>query len=267
MSSHYMQIAEDAARAAAEVLRPAIKRPRQITSKGFRDIVTDADFAADDAIQQVIKGACPDDYILSEESEAAKDLKTWQPPEGFWWCIDPIDGTSNFARGIPSWSISIAVFKGTQPYAAAVYDVTRDDLFSGMVGAGAFRNGEPIKATTGIAFEWAMCSVDYPTATQDRQNIITVANTLLPQVRTIRTWGTSALALAHVAAGYLDAYINLTRKPWDIGAGILLAQVSGASVTALDGSPWTLDSQTLLVCNPDLHPTFVDVLGGIVDQA
>ena len=77
----------------------------------------------------VIRAAFPDHLILSEESDLASDIADWQPPDGFWWIIDPIDGTSNYARRLPSWSVSIAAGKGQTLLASATYDVTRDDLF------------------------------------------------------------------------------------------------------------------------------------------
>ncbi|HLA45276.1 MAG TPA: inositol monophosphatase family protein [Aggregatilineales bacterium] len=254
MIQELMETAMVAARAAGEVLREKVNQPRQITEKGYLDIVTDADLAADEVIQTIIRRAYPDHFILSEESEDGHHISEWKMPEGFWWAIDPLDGTTNFSRGVPLWSISVGVAYGSELRAAAVYDVNRNDLFSAGRGLGAFCNEKPITINTQTELRRSLISVDWPVAAEKRSLMLQFVNELLPHVRTLRCWGTSALAMAHVAAGYLDAYMQLGQKPWDVMAGSLLVMEAGGIVSDVDGRSFNLQRPSLLACSPHLHP-------------
>jgi myo-inositol-1(or 4)-monophosphatase len=110
----YLDLAIQAAAAGADAIRAASLRPREVTSKGFRDFVTDADLASQQAILNVIHAAHPDHPILTEESADAKNLAAWRVPPGYWWIIDPLDGTTNFQLGNPNYCVSVALAHGEQ---------------------------------------------------------------------------------------------------------------------------------------------------------
>jgi myo-inositol-1(or 4)-monophosphatase len=255
-----LNIAQDAARAAGDVLREMSATPPQVSEKSHLNLVTDGDFAADEAIQGVIRAAFPDHLILSEESEFAKDIDTWQPPDDTWWIIDPIDGTSNYARGMPSWSVSIAVGRGQTLLAATVYDVTRADLFAAGRGLGATRNGQPIHISEQNELERTMVSVDWAVGDEYRLQILRLVNVLMPKVRSLRCWGTCALALAHLGAGYLDCYLHVRLKPWDAAGGVLIVQEAGGTVTDVHGAAWHIQSPGILASNGILHEQIVSML-------
>jgi myo-inositol-1(or 4)-monophosphatase len=248
-----LQAAKQAALAAAHAIQIQRQQPRQIISKGHLDIVTDADLAANEAILNLLHQQYPDHAILSEESEAAKALDLWQPGESIWWCIDPIDGTTNFARNSPLWSISIAAIQDGQVLAGVVYDPSRGDMFSASWGGGAFLNDQPIHSTD-TELQWAMISADWPVHPPKRQQMIQRVSQLLPHVRSLRSMGTTALALSHLAAGYLDAYLQGNFKAWDVAAGALILHEAGGVVSTLEGEAWTIFSPSLLGCSsPRLH--------------
>jgi len=254
-----LQTSLDAARAAGDVLREKSATAPEVFEKSYRNLVTDGDFAADKAIQGVIRAAFPDHLILSEESDLADDIDNWTPPDGFWWIIDPIDGTSNYARGMPSWSVSIAAGKGEDLLAAAVYDVTRDHLFSAGKGLGASLNGQPMKVSTQDEMARTMFSADWAVGEQYRLQILRLINVLMPKVRSLRCWGTSALALAHLAAGFLDCYVHVQLKPWDAAGGVLLIQEAGGTITDLRGETWQIRSPGIFASNGVLHDTFIEM--------
>jgi myo-inositol-1(or 4)-monophosphatase len=260
MPTELLQTAIEAARAAGDTLRELRNKPRQITEKGRLDIFTDADLAADAAIQEVIQRKHPTHVILSEESDAGKNIASWQPPDVIYWIIDPIDGTANFARGLPSWSISIAVAQGEQLLAGVVYDVARDDLFAAAYGTGTTLNDMPVYTNKSTSLEWALCGVDWPTPPEHRHQMLDYANRLGPHVRSIRCWGTSALALAHVAAGFLDSYLHLTLKPWDCAAGALLVLEAGGTLTNASGGLWSLRNPDIFATAGPLHEPLLGLI-------
>ena len=252
-------VAVNAALAAGDILREKASESRQITAKGYLDIVTDADFASDAVIQKIITEAYPHHEILSEESEEGKHIDQWQPSSNIWWCIDPIDGTNNFSRGNPMWSISIAVAQGDELLAGVVYDPLHNQLYAAAKGQGATLNGDPIHVSD-YSLRWAMLGAEFPTHPQRRQRILSIMNHLVPHVRSFRAIGTTALAMAWIAAGYLDGYINQRFKPWDVAAGMLLIQEAGGVLSDLDGQPLQWKSPTLLASTPTIHQDVVDMM-------
>ncbi len=246
MVQELLQTAVQAAQAAADWLQPKVNHAQIASEKGYLDIVTESDLAADAIIQGIIRQNHPDHFILSEESEIAKSIRTWRPDDRVWWCIDPIDGTTNFARGLPSWGIEIAVGKGKDILAGVVYDVARQDIFAAGKGLGATLNQQPIHTKSDITLQWSLINTDWHTLPEKRRRQMAMTHDLMPDVRSLRTWGTSALALAHIAAGYMDMYFKLDFNLWDVAGGVLLIQEAGGAVTCLDGSPWQIDSPNFL---------------------
>lgn len=258
MVNELLQTALQAAGAAAELLTPRLNQAQRTTEKGFLDVVTESDLAADQAIQAVIRQTYPDHFILSEESEIAKTVRSWRPDDRVWWCIDPIDGTSNFSRGLPSWGIEIAVGRGSDILVGVVVDVARRDVFAGGKGLGATLNGKPMHTKADISVQWALINTDWHTLPDKRRRQMLMVNEILPDVRSMRCWGTSALALAHIAAGYQDLYFKLDFNLWDVAGGLLLIQEAGGLVTCLDGSPWDIYSPNLLASGGgEFHQTIV----------
>lgn len=230
-----VEVASAAARAAGEDVQARLQRERVIDVKGYRDIVTDADVAAQAIIVGMIRETFPDHGFLVEEEDP--ELPVAGPVV---WIIDPIDGTTNYSRGVPVFCVSIAAVttdaSGTvRPLAAAVYDPLRDELFSAGYGQGSRLNGAPLQVSSTATVAEAVVALDFGHSDTVRTVSLVHAERLANDVTTLRAFGSAVLALAWVAAGRLDAYLNNALKPWDYAAGWLLIEEAGGMVTLLDG--------------------------------
>ena len=230
-------------------------QPRQISHKGFRDLVTDADFAAQHLITNAIQAQFPSHGFLTEEEDSNL------PDSGsIIWIIDPIDGTINYSRQLPEFCISIAAClpqdDGFEPVAAAIYDPMRQELFSAARGQGATiqsGNGAPrpmqVSAVDKPA-DGVLC-LDWSNSPNKRATVLELLEELAPQSFTVRAIGSAVLAMAWVAAGRVDAYLNLRLRPWDVAAALLLVQESGGAFTTPEGEfiVWDVAGMDCLVSN------------------
>ena len=241
-----------AAQAAADAIRQARSAPLNVRSKGFRDEVTAADFAAERAIMAVIHAAHPGHIIMSEEGGETIDYAAWPPP-GAVWVIDPLDGTTNYARGIPSYATSVAVMVDGVLEAGAIVDPARGDLFAAARGGGFTVNGAPARVSVRTDFADAVVACDWPREPALRAQIHAVVGRMIAEARTLRCHGSAALNLAYVAAGWYDVYLHLTLQPWDMAAGVLMLLEAGGRITRLTGEPFSLADGSVLATNGALH--------------
>lgn len=244
--------AEIAARRAGAMLREKWSQPRQTTSKGFRDIVTDSDFASQQIIAETILSRFPDHGFLAEEEDSK--LPTSGPVI---WIVDPIDGTTNFSREIPAVCISIGAMVANQIVAGIVYDPLRDELFHAARGHGAFLNGKPIAVSTVTGGEATIWGMDFARTRAERQLLFDAILRYGHEVRSIRGIGAAALGLAWLAAGRIDIYLNFTLSAWDVAAAHLLIEEAGGTITCADGTPWTpaQSKRGILASNGQEHAT------------
>ncbi len=244
------EIALRAAIGAGRVLRKKFYEPRQVKSKGYRDIVTDADFAANRVARSLIERNFPAHNILSEEDPAPTDKSEYV------WMIDPLDGTSNYARQFPIFGVSIALARRGQPIVGVVYDPMRQECFYAERSHGAFLNGAHIHASALDSFDNAIIGYELQRDPKLRARGLEMFRHFALQGTTARIGGAAALSLCYIGAGRLDTYMQLTLAPWDVAAGILIAREGGASVTHLDGKPATLKGGAYLAGAPKLFPKF-----------
>jgi len=242
-------LAELAATQAGALLRQKLFEPRELKLKGFRDPVTDADVAAQQLITNLVRQHFPEHGFLAEEANSA--LPTAGPVH---WIIDPLDGTSNYSRGIPEFCVSIAVAFEGEVVVGVIYDPMRDELFSGARGHGCTLNRQPLQPRTLPPLDDALVSLDWGRQEEIRQAMFTTLGRFIHRVRSVRAIGTSALALAWVAAGRFDAYLNYHLSPWDFAAGYLLLQEAGGRVTDLAGQPLNLMANgPILAATQSIH--------------
>jgi myo-inositol-1(or 4)-monophosphatase len=229
-------LAEHVTRRAGELARRQFRETRQIQHKGFRDIVTEVDLAAQQLIVEAVQRHHPDHGFLAEEEDAAvpSELRPVQ------WIIDPVDGTSNYSRQIPIFCISVAVAVRGRVVVGAIYDPMRDELFSAAHGRGSTLNGARMAVSTTPTVADSMVSLDWCRAAPERAATLDALQIFGREARSIRGIGSAALALAWVAAGRLDAYFNLHLYPWDLAAGGLLITEAGGRVTDVAGQPLSL---------------------------
>ncbi len=267
MSYPLTQTVIEAARAGGEALVALRDRPRAVTSKGFRDDVTDADYAAQAAIFAAIHAHAPDALIVSEENDFGHAIADWEPPAGLWWMTDPLDGTTNYSRGIPHFCVTVAVLEGLEVVAGAIYDPLRGQMFAAARGGGARLNGQPVHVARQADLAEAVLETGLARAVTTRRKSLAIFNALATECRTVRSSGAAALALAYVAAGWLDAYVHLTLRPWDCAAGVLLIREAGGAVSRPDGGPWTLRDREILASSAPLHDRLAAITQKALDGA
>jgi myo-inositol-1(or 4)-monophosphatase len=224
-------IAAEAARAAGELLRERFVAggERATASKSSpTDVVSEADFAAERAIRELIGARRPGDAILGEEGGET------QVGEGLRWIVDPLDGTVNFLFGLPQWCVSVAVHDDDGGLAGVVYDPLRDELFAGERGGRATLDGTPLTGSQSSDLATSLVATGFAYSADVRAIQAQVVARVLPRVRDIRRMGSAALDLAWTAAGRYDAFYERGVQTWDIAAGTILCRCSGLEARTLE---------------------------------
>lgn len=257
-----LNIALEAARAGGRILHEMFDASREIRSKGKRDIVTDADFASERTVREILHHGIPQAHFISEESDAATRERLWAEltadSTACAWIVDPLDGTTNYAHHQPIFNVSIAFFCGGMVQTGVVYDPMQDEVFAAERGKGATLNGAPIAVSVTNDFDDAVLGVDWGRAQAGRDRTGELLVRMLKRVDTSREFGSAALSLCYVAAGRLDAYFHLTLSPWDVAAASLIVEEAGGKVTNPSGSAWTVHSESFVASNSRLHPTLLE---------
>ena len=247
MEEDFLETAVEAAHRAGEIILNRLEAHRDVTVKGLRDIVTDADIAAEEAILEIITERFPEHSIYSEE----RPFQEGDTP--FTWFIDPLDGTTNYSRRFPCFSTSIALAEKGQVIVGVVYNPLLNHLFTAEKGKGACLNGKPIHVSKRAELMKALVALDWVHSQQVRRKMTGIISRLALSVGTLRTMGSASLGFCFVAAGWTDAYFHLGLKPWDLAAGALMVEEAGGKVTRVDGSPWSVEKGGLLASNGLLH--------------
>jgi myo-inositol-1(or 4)-monophosphatase len=265
MSSRWtdeLQFATDVARRAGQVLTKSYERLERIDYKSKRDVVTDADYASEHLIIGAIRAAYPDDAILAEESgEHAGVLRDDGSRNGRTWVIDPLDGTVNYANGIPFYCVSIGLVSDERPTVGVVLDPARGDLYSATADGPARLGDTQIRASRKEALSDYVVSL----AVIGRGGLMRERR-IAPLIRIHRRMGSAALALAYVANGRFDAYVqNGGLSLWDVAAAGLIAERAGAVVTSLAGGPWWMPAtkgprNSVVAAPPAQHGALLDLL-------
>ncbi|CAM8891817.1 unnamed protein product [Rhodiola kirilowii] len=239
-----IQVVEAAAQTGAKVFSPlmsmAVNKPRNVAYKGLTDLVTDTDKSSEEAIHRGggLIGDTSSDYL---------------------WCIDPLDGTTNFAHGYPSFAVSVGVLYRGKPAAASVVEFCwgamcwNTRLFSASSGGGAFCNGRKIHVersllVTGFGYEH-----DEAWATN-----IELFKQFTDVSRGVRRLGAAAVDMCHVALGIVEAYWEYRLKPWDMAAGVLIVEEAGGAVSRMDGEGFCVFDRSVLVSNNVIHSKLLE---------
>lgn len=260
---------ENLAREAGKILhsgyeaRPGMANHLEVNYKGTIDLVTDVDIQSEKYLIESIRQRFPDHRIISEESGVN------QGGDCCIWYIDPIDGTVNFAHGIPFFSVSIAYAHQGQMELGVVFDPMRGECFSAEKGCGAWLNGQPIRASAASDMDHSLLVTGfaYDIRTHPENNLDHFARFTM-RSQGVRRLGSAALDLCYVAAGRFDGYWELRLNSWDIAAGGLIAQEAGAVVTNLSGNPDYLMANSsiqssILAGNPTTHAHMLRILGEV----
>jgi myo-inositol-1(or 4)-monophosphatase len=255
--SQRLDTAMRAARAAGQVISEKLNQTRRIKSKGKRDIVTDADFAADRIVRSILHAGFPRDQFLSEEDSKEKRRALWARVDASddtrLWVVDPLDGTTNYAHHLPCFAVSIALYHAGAVQIGVVYDPLRGEMFSAERGRGAFLNGQPLTVSAKHRFQTAVVGTEWARDQKLRERTAAIFSQMVARATTGRALGSAALSLCYVAAARFDAYFHLSLSPWDVAAAALIVEQAGGRVTTLTGAPWTVHSKAYVVSNGYLH--------------
>ena len=256
-----------AAQAAGAVLRDWVGR-FAVTSKGPRDLVTEADVAAQREIRRVVLEAFPDHGFVGEEADGAAA----GPPSGAAghagrgtrWIVDPLDGTTNYVHGYPAWCVSIALATEAGLEVGAILDPVRGECFSARRGGGAFLDGRPIRVAPVTTLDEALVAVSFPPQVTADTPAVADFLAVVSRAHSIRRSGSTALNLAYVACGRLHAFWARRIACWDAAAGLLIAREAGAVVEpfAAAAAAVPLDDPAFIVAStPPLLAELRHVLG------
>lgn len=229
--TRWLEACERAAREGGRVLA-AWKGRFGVENKGPRDLVTEADRESQRAIRDILLGEFPDHAFLGEEEDDGRDgrplLEGAAGGEApLIWFVDPLDGTTNYVHGYPAYCVSIALFRGNTPLVATVYDPVAEECFVAAVGRGARCNGRPIRVSRTVDLTESLVAVSFPTHPSVESAAVDDFLAILPLVRSVRRSGSTALNLAWLASGRLDAFWARRIQSWDVAAGFLLVSEAG----------------------------------------
>ncbi len=266
-----LETARRAARAGGVVLTERIGDLGTVRSKGWgTDFVTDADIASGLAVVRAIRESDPAARVLVEEPEVCEELgiEPGRLDDSAVWVIDPLDGTTSYLHGFPCYSVSVALVQDGQVIVGAVFNAASGELFSAGRGAGATRDGTTIVCSSAATVPEALLVTGFPYdrgAPLDAQ-LAVLAAFLRSPVHGIRRDGSAAIDCCHVAGGRADGFWEYALKPWDMAAGALICEEAGAIITDVDGRPWSIESGSICVANPILHPRMLEVIASASGQ-
>lgn len=244
----------------------AIQRARfgtavRIDKKGAIDLVTEVDLEVERAARALISARFPDHDILAEELGGGALGRSHR------WVFDPLDGTTNFAHGVPIFCSSLALEIDGEAVVGAVFDPNRQELFTTERGVGAWLNGAPLRTSTTASLIDALLVTGFPYDVHSTlDEVIGLFAAYVSQSRAVRRLGSAAIDLCWVAAGRMDGFWEERLQPWDTRAGALLVQEAGGRVTGLDGGPWDPAAGHILASNGPLHGELQRVADGFRDR-
>ncbi len=249
-----LEVAQEAARKAGEVLLPYFELSgleREV--KDDKSFVTRADLEAEAGILKTIKAKFPSHAILAEESGEAKTTSPYQ------WIIDPLDGTANFLNGIPIFGVSIGVYKNGEPFAAAVCNPVTREMFSASKGRGTFFNGKKVAVSNQEAAK-GLVTFGISKDVADRERFTKAFVGLEKVFNKRRHLGATALEMAYIARGGIEATVSFGSKLWDHAAGAVLILEAGGKITDFAGSPWKLGQTYFVASNGVSHEALLKVI-------
>ncbi|NDJ52517.1 MAG: hypothetical protein GYB68_05440, partial [Chloroflexi bacterium] len=199
-----------------------------------------------------------------ESAVAPADDRSWDISNNPTWFIAPIDGTTNFAHGLPIFCVSIGIAYEGRAVVGAIYSPLQDEHVSAAEGQGGHRTPQRRRPLTGLPLADAIVGMDWAQAPQPRFSVRQIIGLLAPRCRTTRVLGSAALGLAYVALGRVHLYTNVGLKPWDIAAGAVILREVGADIQQPDGSRWQLGEPAVIAAHPAL---LAEVAGLVRGQA
>lgn len=229
----------------------------QVRKKGAIDLVTALDVEVERMGRAVIAERFPDHQVLAEELGNDAD----RVPARFRWVFDPLDGTVNFAHGLPIFCSCLALEVDRRPVAAAVYDPTRRELFTAERGGGARLNGAPLRVSdTGSVLDAMLCTGFPYDVHANVDDLVGLFGAFVAQARAVRRLGSAALDLCYLAAGRFDGFWEQRLHPWDVSAASLVVEEAGGRLSRFDGAPFDTHGDEIVASNGRIHDEMVRII-------
>jgi myo-inositol-1(or 4)-monophosphatase len=247
-------------REAARLIRTTV-RPRWVRLKSaVTDIQTSTDIAVERLIRARLAAAFPHDAVVGEEGDGFTPFDLGRPT----WFVDPVDGTTNYHRGLPLVACNLAFWDGERLACAVVADVMNRRIHSAAAGRGAWRGRQRLAVATTPTLATSVVSTGFPAdRVANGNNNVREFNRMVLRVRDVRRIGAAGLDLSYVAAGVLDAYWERGDGPWDWAAGALLVREAGGRVTTWDGREWVPGLDNLVASNEAVHDEVLDQIAAV----
>jgi myo-inositol-1(or 4)-monophosphatase len=257
MTVEYLNVCEYAARMGGLVLREKLGNV-WVREKHRADLVTEADFAAQKTVREIVQNAFPNHAFLGEEDEkTAAQTETSE----YRWIVDPLDGTTNFVHGVPLFATSVALVRGKDVLCGTIYNPILEECFTAAIGHGAFLNGKTIHTSQTVDLADALATVSFPTTTRPDSPDLLAFMKLVPLAQAIRRTGSTAMNMAYLAAGRFDVMTCYGAHSWDVAAGVILIREAGGIITAPDGGAFDVDHpKTLAAATETLHRQVFQVI-------
>jgi len=248
---------EQAVQAAGEIIINNNEKPRTIRYKGRNDLVTDTDLAVEEELKSRLSRLLPEAVFLAEETAGDAALGDLA------WVIDPVDGTTNFAHGLPMVATSVGLWKCGKIVLGVVNLPLLGELFSAERNGGATMNGNTIRVSAIGKIEQSLVATGFPyTIEENLDEVLAQLKAVLPATQGIRRPGAAALDLAYVACGRYEGFYERGLKPWDTCAGVLLVEEAGGLVSRYDENPYALGDNNILATNGVIHAELGSLIRG-----
>jgi myo-inositol-1(or 4)-monophosphatase len=255
-TAEFEKVAVEAAHAGGEVLRRRFADRGRLTVevKARHDYVTEVDREAEGAIIDVLRRRFPEHAILAEEGS------TGGAPATHLWIVDPLDGTTNFIHGVPTFAVSIGLTDDSGLVAGAVHDPCRGETFHAHRGGGAFLNGAPIACTTLDHLDAALIATGFPFREMAHlPKYLAAFERFVRATSGLRRAGSASLDLVYTACGRYDGFFEVGLKPWDLAGGAAVVLEAGGLVTDVHGGGEFLREGSIVAAGASLHPAMVAI--------
>jgi myo-inositol-1(or 4)-monophosphatase len=264
----YLSLAIEIAREAGDYAYSLKQSELEISSKtNEMDLVTQVDKRNEQVINDAIHAKFPDHLFLGEETATHSETRDPKPGTRVKWVVDPVDGTVNFAHGLPIWCVSVGVEVDGVVECGAIYNPNLKELFTAQRGHGAFLNGQQIHVSKQVNARQGLYVTGFPyNVDENPDNVIQQFVGFLSRGLLVRRLGSAALDLAYVACGRFDGFWEVGLSPWDSSVGQLLVREAGGRVTHYDGTDYNIYRKSIVATNGLQHQMILDIIADVTRQ-